>query len=162
VFFYESAAPNQTLAVPAYLYGAASLLEPLRWWQWTGYVWRGVPVPRAELATVAARGQVEDQVLVPVGSWLVAFSGSCAAAAGFRFQLFDVGRDRFAITDRWVNNRAGATDTTDPDAVMHVLPEPYCIVEPGKLQVSVSNLATVANDLQLLLHFAVPVEGSHV
>jgi hypothetical protein len=147
------------LSLPAYLYGSYSVLEPLRRWLWTGYIWQAIVVPRASALPVAASGQVEDQVQLPAGSWLIGFAGYSPQDAGFRFNIYDAGAQDYALSDRWDNGLSGASDQDMTDGqILHVLPEPYCLVGNGRLQVRVANLATVAAALQLLLHFAVPLE----
>lgn len=146
------------ISTPAYEYGATSLLEPLAHFVWTGYVWRGVVVPRAAQALVPARRQIEERVSVPAGSYLVALAGSSGASAGFRFRIFDVGAQA-ALEEVPDELRSGALDASDEDPIMHVLPEPYVIIPPGQLQVVLTNMATSANAMQLLLHFAVPREA---
>jgi hypothetical protein len=151
------------LDLPSHNFGPQTLLDPVRRFWWTGFVYRGVVFPRANqvpFAGVAALRQVEDKIQVPAGSWLVGFSAVSDQTAGFRFRLFDVGADDYALSEYWDSNRTGAQDNTDTDpAKPYILPEPYCVVSPGMLQISLVNSATVANNLQLLLHFAIPIEG---
>lgn len=145
--FYGESAPDAVFQIPAYQYGGQTLLEPFRSWLSGAWFWRACCVPRSELAAVPALGQIEDHVLVPEGSWLVALSGASTAAAGFRYLVS-------GLSDRPVSLAAGAMATTDADPVAHVLPEPALIT--GPLRVIVANLAAAAADMQLLLHFAVP------
>jgi hypothetical protein len=159
--FYEATRNEMpALDVPSHQFAHLALMGPARRFWFTGYVWRGVVVPRANLANVAAYRQIEDKALLPPGSWLLGFSGASSQAAGFRFRIFDVGADDYALSEHWDSNRTGAQDNTDTDpANPYLLPEPYFVVSPGTLQVQIVNSASLANDLQLLLHFAIPVES---
>lgn len=146
-------------STPAYEYGPDSLLAPLERFIWAGYVWRGIVVPRAAQAVVLPRAQAEERVAVPPGAWLVALAGFSAQPEGFRFRLFDVGARAPALGDLPDELFTGAQDTGDEDPIMHVLPEPYAVIPPGILQVVLINNSTTANNMQLLLHFAVPRES---
>lgn len=141
---------------PASMVGSWSLEEPLKRWLHGNYALHLVVVPRVADLPVAARGQVEDQATIPPGSCLVALSGASDQTAGFRFTVYDVGAKRFVLSDQWDELATGAQDTTDVESQGLVLPTPYLILAPGLLQVRVANLATVAADMQLLLHFATP------
>lgn len=177
--FYESGGLENEfpgLEVPAHQYlglpcdpprNNFTLLEPLRPF-WEGpYSWQGIVVPRAAVLLanstgILPLGQVEDRVQLPAGSWLVGFAAYSAQAAGFRFSIFDVGANDYAVHETFESNRAGAQDNTDTDpAIPHILPVPYCIVSsagpgsPGILQVELVNSANALNDAQLVLHCAV-------
>ena len=177
--FYESGELSTApfLEIPAHQYGGLpcnparnnyTLLEALRPFYEGPFSLQSIVVPRATALLsnsptgVAALQQVEDRVQLPADSWLLGFSAYSAQAAGFRFSLFDVGANDYALNESFESNKAGAQDNTDSDpAVPHILPEPYCLISsagpgsPGILQVELVNSAAVNNDCQLVLHFAV-------
>lgn len=185
--YYESDPLNEApfFEIPSHQYGPKpcggdpdggprqnfSLLEPMRPFLWSGYNWKAFPIPSAAylLSNTSNGGtgclpfeQREDRVVVAPGSWLVGFSGFSAQAAGFRFQIYDVGAGDYCLNDGFDDLNSGAQANpadTDP-AMPHILPEPYCVVSPGLLQIRIVNSASVNNDMQLLLHFAVPVDAT--
>lgn len=158
--FYANPSPDALFDLPSYRYdGRQNTADILRPFAWSGYVWRGLAVPRAVELPVAARVQIERRVQVPAGSYLLAFSGFSDQAAGYKFRIYDIGAQQNALGDIPDDLRSGAQDGSDTDGVLHVLTEPYVIVEPGLLQVTLTNLATAAADMALVLHFAVPLEG---
>ena len=159
--FYGSPYGTALPALPPFEYGRRSLLET--WLPFllleSGYVWRGHVVPGASKAVVPALGQLEERITIPSGSFLLGFAAGSQQPEGFRFELHDIGTGEPALCDRADENRSGAQDQTDEDPLPHILPVPYAIVPPGQLVVRIANLAAAPNDLQLLLHFAVPAEA---
>jgi len=160
------------LEIPAHQYGPLpsdpqrgnfSLLEPIRPFLWGAYRYLGVVVPRASVILannpdgLNALQQISDVVTLPPRSWLVGFRAYSAQAAGFGFSVFDVGAGDYALNEQFASNQAGAQDNTDSDpAIPHILPVPYCLVSPGTLQIKLVNSASVSNDCQLVLDFAIP------
>lgn len=147
---------------PAYEYGPlVSLLDPVRPFQWAHYTWRAMPFPRSGLCPLAGYGRDESRVQLPAGSWLLGLSAGSQRAEGFRFHLSDVGANDYVIAEGEESSKTGAQDHTDPDTVIgHILAEPYPLVAPYILQVKLVNSSPLSNDCQLLLRFAVPIEGA--
>ena len=136
-----------------------SLLEPARIFLWQNYAPLIYIIPKsaiiAPLGGVAKFDQIEDRVQLRPGSFLLALSGMTTLPAGFRFSLFDEGSADYVLSDKW-ENWTDVDFSTPGHSQPHMLPEPYCVVSPGRLQVRVVNLANDTNDFQLALHFAVP------
>jgi hypothetical protein len=101
------------------------------------------------------RQQFEDSVRMPVSSFLLGLSAVSPQAAGFRFTLFDAGRNDWVLSPQWVQSQ-----TITPRGKPYFLIRPYAIVDAGmgwgKINLRMVNLATVSNDCQLLMYFAVP------
>jgi hypothetical protein len=145
-----------------------SLLEPTRNFAFRNYLWRGLVVPRQSVLAannpvgLSPYQQIEDRFTVPAGSWLVGYSAFSAQSAGFKFQVFDVGANDYALSQQWESN-GDCQDNSDTDAALpHILPHPYCIVAANKkgegiLQVKLVNAAAVSNDVGLVIHLACPV-----
>ncbi len=130
------------LELPAFQYGGlpldevspvlANLTDQVKSILFGGFSPYLVTVPRAALAPLAAFAQIEDAVTVPAGSWLVGFTGASPQAAGYRFSIFDVGRNEYVLTPQWMQNLSGAMDDTDTDRPMpNFLVRPYAIVNAG-------------------------------
>jgi hypothetical protein len=104
---------------------------------------------------LTARQQIEDSVRMPVGSFLVGMQAVSPQAAGFRFTMFDAGRNDWVLSPQWIQSQT-VQFRTKP----YFLVRPYPIVDAGmgwgKLNFRMVNLATVNNDCQLALYFAVP------
>jgi hypothetical protein len=104
---------------------------------------------------MTARQQIEDSVRMPIGSYLVGLSAVSPQAAGFRFTLFDAGRNDWVLSPQWIESHT-ITFKGSP----YYLIRPYPLVDAGamwgKINMRMVNLATVSNDCQLALWFAVP------
>jgi len=138
-----------------------SLLEPLRpflFQNYDPYMW---VIPRtsilnAQVPTGVLPGQqIEDRIQLPKGCWILGFAAH-ASGIGFRWQIWDEGAQDYAMSDRWLQGTDVDTDTTD-GATPCILPDPYLVVSPGRLQVRVTNLDNTAiQNFNLLIHIAVP------
>lgn len=158
--------------LPSFRYGGLgsfSLLDPLiPFWQdalhWSVLMWC-VPASAILVANNNPKGlnpyqQVEDSIIVPPGSWLLGFSSFSQQAAGFRWRIWDVGANAYALSDRWLNNVTDGQDNSDTDAaVPNILPSPYYICTPGELHIQLVNSASVSNDVGLIVWIAKPNNG---
>jgi hypothetical protein len=170
------------LELPAFQYGPQTLDETTDPWTisdnllfpiipfFYGPYWPRIEVfPRLAVSVanggvgtgLLARQQIEDSVRVPSRSFLVGFSAVSPQAAGFVFTLFDVGRNDWCFTQKWQNNRCSAEDDTDSDrSIPAYLIRPYPVVDAGggwgKINLRMTNSATVSNDCALALYFCVP------
>jgi hypothetical protein len=180
--FYEQDPLAQApfLELPAYQYGSLgvnlsgrrnnySLLEPVRPFLFGPYFWRGLVIPRASVIIannpdgLTPFQQVEDRFPLPKGSWIVGFSAFSQQDAGFRFQIYDLGAKEFVLCESWMQNQTDAHDPSGAaDGIGHILPHPYCVVSAsangwGMLQAKLVNSSNLANDCQLLIHVACPL-----
>jgi hypothetical protein len=127
-------------------------------------------IPEAAATLVPAQAVYEPRVSIPVGSLLWGISAKSAQAAGFTVQVTDVATQKplfsqpIAFDDitggsLQIKNCYGQVQTlANP---LHVLPKPMMVLAPGVLAVKVSNLAVVANRLQVCLHFALPTRAAN-
>jgi hypothetical protein len=104
---------------------------------------------------LTARQQIEDSVRVPVGAFLLGLSAVSPQPAGFRFTLFDAGRNDWVLTPQWIESHS-----VNPRGKPYFIVRPYPIVDAGagwgKINIRLVNLATVPNDCQLGMYFALP------
>lgn len=90
-------------------------------------------------------------------SYLVALSGSSAQAAGFEVQIRSpAGQNLCSHRITHANLTGGSGATQGARNPLFVLPKPLAIDEPGILVVQLVNLASAANQVQLVLHVAAP------
>lgn len=132
------------------------------------YDWYVAVAPRsgsvgADPASVGASSTVEHQCSVVPGSLLWGLASFSTAAAGFKFEIWDAGAERpLAITKSFNFALAGgpggipAGAPNDGLAGPYILPGFYTIGEGGVVTVKITNLAAVANSLQLAMFFAQP------
>jgi hypothetical protein len=151
-------------------HGGKSLIDPLRpFARSSNYKWLGMPFPDCARSLVPARGQVEDHVAIAPGSYLLIISAQCDQAfpGDFRFEVTDAGNNR-TFTNDWVRYTAatGGTRLTNEATrfgagrgLPLIVPSPWAISAPGKIVVKIVNLATIDQNIQLFLQFAVPKGG---
>jgi len=171
--FYESDPLQDApfLELPDFQYGSLlctprrnnyTLLEPTRPFLWENFAPYMFVMPSS--ATILAQtpagllpfAQVEDRIQIPGKSWLLGISGFSAHAAGFRFSIYDEGAMSYALSDKWINGSDFSVDPAALGTTPQILPDPYLVVDPGKLQIKIVNLANANNDCQVILHFAIP------
>ena len=104
---------------------------------------------------LTARQQIEDSARFPVGSYLVGLSAVSPQPAGFRFTMFDAGRNDWVLSPQWIQSQ-----TVTPRGKPYFLVRPYPLVDAGagwaKINIRMVNLSTVSNDCQILMYFCVP------
>ena len=140
-----------------------SLLDPARpFFRAQGYQWRGYAVPTTSAETLTPLQQIEEQVSVKPGSWLLSITAVSTASAGMRFQIFDRQTGQ-AIFSEFVSDYAGAGNRNNGHfsgrPLPFILPAPYLVSEPGLLTVQIASMsATANNDVRMLLAFAEPIK----
>ena len=101
------------------------------------------------------RQQIEDSVRMPVGSFLLGLSAVSPQPEGFRFTMFDAGRNDWVLSPQWIQSQ-----TITPRGRPYFLMRPYPVVDAGawwgKINMRMVNLSPNPNDCQLALWFAVP------
>lgn len=121
------------------------------------YRWRAMGFPEASARVMAARATLEDQASLRPGSYLLSISSHSDQAAGFRWQLTDRGNAQ-SISSDWMRDRAGA----GAPGKFALRGGPLWLMSPwpvsGLLLVQITNLAAVANRVQLLFQFAEPLK----
>jgi hypothetical protein len=138
------------------------LLDPIRPFVAEDYTTLVAPFPGSDVLALntppglLAYQDAPDRMQLPPGAWLVGWSAYSQQAAGIQFRVFDEGRGRVALAGKSMRN-AIAQDNNDTDpALPYFLDQPYYVVTPGWLQITVTNIASVANDAQVALYFAIP------
>ena len=134
-----------------------SMVEPLMEVLNNGnYYWKGVGLPRNGNTLLAARATYEEQVSIPNGSYLLYLTTDCATPlSGFRFNLYETGSKR-NIAIEPVRSTLVAGISVLGASFIYVLPSPEIVTREGQFTVSITNLSAAAQDVGLLLCFAVP------
>lgn len=139
-------------------------LEPLR--QALGYSERVEVVPDRQNALVGSHATYEHRISVPPGSWLWAIAGSSEQPEGATIQVVDqgTGATLYSAPANMANVVSGQP-VPIPDGFgnfglirmpIAFLARPRVFVEPGWLRVRITNLAPLANRIQVALYFAAP------
>jgi hypothetical protein len=119
--------------------------------------------PRTEAApndpsTVAAYDSVEHDFTVVPGSLIWGITSVSDQAAGFRFDIRDVGQERpvsiVKATNGALSGDIGVSAFGTPTPFLFDVP--YIITGLGLVNVRITNLAAVANALQLCIFIAQP------
>lgn len=127
------------------LRGSASMWEP-----------RFACVPNDSNVSIPARRTYEGSISLPAGSIIWGIRATSQQTDGVRLQVTDAGTG-----ERWFAQPM----RVDPDPAdlipnqLFILPEPRLVADPGLLTVQVTNLATAANSVQVVLYYAAP-EGN--
>lgn len=128
-----------------------SLLDPLRKFENApGFGWAIWGVPNEGRLPIPARGQIEEWVRVPVGSFLLSVTAGSTQPEGFRYVIQE--QDTGVML---MSSPCWSPASTGTGRRQHVLPDPYCVT--GALLVKLNNLSILDNDCQLGLQFAVPL-----
>jgi hypothetical protein len=143
----------------AYAQRALIALEPLR--KAIGYQARHEVIPDRQHVAIAANATWDHRVSVRPGSYLWALSGTSAQGDGFAVQITDFATrsNLFSGPVKYENltgtgsysyvNSAGSSFSLAP--ALHLLASPRPLIEPAVLNVQITNLASVANQVQLVL-----------
>ena len=122
-------------------------------------------VPDVSRQSFAARAQIEDQISVPAGSFLIMLTGFTDQTFpnDFMFTLADKGSGREYASQftRYQAATGGNSTQSTVTAVQGrtmplIVPSPWIVTEPGLVAVRISNLATVSAVINLCLVFAIP------
>lgn len=122
---------------------------------------------------IAAQQQIEDQLSVPIGSFLIMVGGFNTVAAGqtnlgFRCAWYDAGSQQ-TDTDNFINGnmisgffnqlpqtgQGMLTSVTNSESLF-ILPSPLVITNPGQLNVKIVNLSQVQTTVDMAFYFACP------
>jgi hypothetical protein len=111
----------------------------------------------------------EDQISVPVGSFLIAIGGiSTDLVNGFRVQFYDAGAQA-TISDSYMNfnnisgrfsqlpqTGIGMLTTVSAAKNLFILPSPLSITSPGQLNVQITSLSSQTTTIDMAFFFAAP------
>lgn len=154
--------------------GVDSLLDQAREFSDSdNYYFQGVPFPGAADIVIPARTTFGGVITVPALCYVTSITGDCfktsdptAATNGFQFRIYDKGaRLDSIINAQYVRNTmvapamrraAGALFNSRPIGP-GMLQSPFVVLQPGSLQMEVTNLSTFDCSIQLMLALAVPI-----
>ena len=126
-----------------------------------------VPFPTGNDWTIAAGSQFQGSIRIPIGSILTSITGAQVGNApndmGFKLRVYDRGTKSDLIDKQVILGSLMA-----PELLANVAGEPFgpnlimdpgiVILDPGSLQVSITNLdETNSANIQVLFAFAVPI-----
>ena len=129
------------------------------------YNWFIAVAPRTQAgagdpSVVVASDSVESEFNVVPGSLLWGLSSASQQAAGFRFEIWDQGHANPVSISKGTNGVMSGdvvnSPLPTPSPVPYIFPRPYAVTGSGLVLVRITNLATVANRLQLGMWLAQP------
>jgi hypothetical protein len=138
-------------------YHGAALEELTRVTKAPGYQPGAYPLPPAANAQMGARAQLDVRLSLPVGSYVLGFSGACSVSDGFRVQIVDL-RNNAPFFNTPVNwrNLCPQGNTLGITLPIHYLVKPRLVIEPAVLSVQLENLATSPNTVEFVIFTAEP------
>jgi hypothetical protein len=138
-------------------YHRAALADLLRVSRASGYEPGAYPLPPSANAAMGALARIDVRLSIPVGSYVLGFSGWCSDPAGFRVQIIDLRNNApfFSTPLNWLNLcPQGATQgITLP---IHYLIRPRLVIEPAVLSIQIENLAPGQNTVEFVVFTAEP------
>ncbi len=142
-----------------------------------GYYPLIIPWPQAQDILIPARSQKSGAIIVPAGAILAAITGWSDNGVSpnvtgnqFSFRLFDnaTGNDVFYGTWGWASNVAPSlepnlpsSNTLDVQGPLY-FSDPYIVLADNSLQATIINAATTDSNMQVALHFIVPIQSTMV
>lgn len=114
----------------------------------------GFPKPGQD--SIPARGYWQGRAKLSPKSFIVAISGTSDEAAGFSLQIKDLGTGRTLFSAPMNFQNCTAQPSGSPQNQYFMLTEPHLCKSPSLVEVQITNLATVANRVQVCLHTAQP------
>lgn len=132
------------------------------------YVWRGLVFPKPADATLLALASYEDQIPVEAGSYIVGINGYSNQSEGFEFQIYDEGARTNLFGKKLGKNGITTAELVVPAVGDFNLPcqnwllSPLVILNPGQLNLQITNLSVNTAYIQVLLSIAVPIIGKSI
>jgi hypothetical protein len=138
-------------------YHQAALDHLVRVTRAPGFSPAAYPLPPAANATLGARDRIDVRLSLPMGSYVLGFSGSWSDPAGFRVQIVDL-RNNAPFFHQPVNaaNLCPQGQTQGIWLPVHYLPRPRLVIEPAILSVQIENLASGPNTVEFVVFTAEP------
>ena len=114
-------------------------------------------LPEDAAHTLDARGTYDGRLSVLPGSYITHITAASAQAAGMRVQITDLGTNATLFSKPLqYQNMSGQGSASGVTTPCYFLPIPKLVLEPGIIQISIQNLATVPNIVQVCLFVAQP------
>jgi len=138
-------------------YHRAALADLVRVSRSPGYEPGAYPLPPSANATMGSLARIDVRLSMPVGSYVLGFSGWCSDPAGFRVQIIDLRNNApfFSTPVSWLN-LCPQGNTQGISLPIHYLIRPRLVIEPGVLSVQLENLAAGANTVEFVVFTAEP------
>lgn len=111
---------------------------------------------RPNQEVIAARGFFQGRASVSPRTFIIGVLGYSEQAAGFKLQLKDLGTGRNLFKSPIDFRNCTGQATTNPRNQVHYLPEAQLVKYPCLIEVQITNLATVANRIQVCIQTAQP------
>jgi len=114
-------------------------------------------LPEDSRHTLDARGTYDGRLSMLPGTFITHITASSSEAAGMKVQITDLGTNAtlFAKPIQY-QNMSGQGSASGVSTPVFLLPVPKLVIEPGLISISIQNLATVPNLVQVCLFVAQP------
>lgn len=138
-------------------YHTRALAELRRVTRAPGYQPGAYPLPDEANANMPAKALIEIRLSLPIGTYVLGFTGSSQQSDGFEVQIIDLRQNApfFGAPVLW-NNLTGQGSTYGITHPLFLLPHPRLVIEPAVLNVQIENRSSSANLVQLVLFTAEP------
>lgn len=148
---FAIASQYRRMQTSSYNSHAIDALDLLR--QAEGYKPRFACVPDESNISVPARKQFEGQLWIQPGSIIHSIACTSQQADGFRLQILDAATgERFFATPQRFDPLASDTFRNQ----RAILAQPRLVLEPGLFNVTVTNLSSSDNQIQVTIFYAIP------
>ena len=145
---------------PAAAGARLAMAELLKRSRTAGYETDCYPLPDSSAGTIPAGSVVEVRLSLPVGSYVVGFSGQSSDAAGYELQITDLRHNSLffsaAATSKNVQSQGSYPESVSLPIVY--LDTPRLVIEPAVLIVRIRNLAAAAATIQVCLFTLEPAK----
>lgn len=138
-------------------YHARAMAEMRRVTRTPGYQPGGYPLPDEANANMPGRALIEVRLSLPIGTYILGFTGYSQQSEGFEVQIIDLRHNApfFKAPVLW-NNITAQGSTAGITHPLFLLPHPRIVIEPAVLKVQIKNNSSSANLVQLLVLTAEP------
>ena len=142
---------------PGLRYHARPLAEMRRVTSTPGYQPGAYPLPDEANAAMPPLALLEVRLSLPIGTYVLGFTGSSQQTAGFEVQIIDLKHNApfFGAPVLW-KNLAPQGSTEGITHPLFLLPHPRLVIEPAVLKIQIKNLSSSSNEVQLVVLTAEP------
>lgn len=130
------------------------------------YYFLGVAFPTGTDILIPANGTFVGNVSVEPLSYVTMITGFSDQPSGFKLRIYDKGAKADIIDRQFISSRniasqmegvfPGVTPADTPFGP-YMLISPFIVLNPGSLQIEITNLSLLAANIQILLGCAIPV-----
>lgn len=131
-----------------------------------GYYWQGVAFPTGSNILIPAQGTYVGNVSVEPLSYIIAITGYSNQPEGFKIRIYDKGAKADIIDKQFIYSTMlasnmqmllGGTAYENVATGPYLLTSPLIILNPGSLQIEITNLSVSDAMIQIMLSCAFPV-----